>query len=333
MIFRRPLYFDSFTCTADKCSDNCCIGWEICIDKETADFYKTVDGRLGEKLRRCISEKEDASFILNNDRCPFLDGNNLCEIISELGKASLCQICRDHPRWFNWYGNFKEGGIGLACEEGARLILGDKDFDTSVESQLDEEEEDEDTSISFLFWDNIRESLLDALYCKKYSFEKRACQLLDITATAEFLLTDTATSVDIPEEFDFNRELEKALPVLAETEPINEIWTAELEKLLRYKSELKPTEEEYEYLARLVAYFLRRYFLDSVYDNEATKRVYFALFSVTVIFALYCASEERSLDSLIKSAVLYSKQMEYSDINIDIFYELYFDKKENEDDE
>ena len=35
MIFRTPDFYRDFHCIADRCSDSCCIGWEIDIDPDT----------------------------------------------------------------------------------------------------------------------------------------------------------------------------------------------------------------------------------------------------------------------------------------------------------
>ena len=118
MIFRVPFYYNTFKCIADKCSDNCCIGWEIEIDSDTAEYYKSVGGAFGKRLSENISEEN--SFILKGERCPFLNEKNLCDIIINCGEEHLCQICRDHPRYFEWFADKKEGGIGLCCEEAAR---------------------------------------------------------------------------------------------------------------------------------------------------------------------------------------------------------------------
>ena len=32
-----PDYYSEFSCIADKCSDNCCIGWEIDIDENSLE--------------------------------------------------------------------------------------------------------------------------------------------------------------------------------------------------------------------------------------------------------------------------------------------------------
>ncbi|WP_294150117.1 flagellin lysine-N-methylase [uncultured Clostridium sp.] len=162
-LVRKPDYFDRFRCTASACSDNCCIGWEIDIDEKTAGRYKNVSGELGKKLREMISwlggeeiqteevqageppserkspsDREPPHFILQGERCPFLDRDNLCEIIRELGEESLCDICREHPRYYEWFDGLTEKGVGLCCEAAAGLILESSkkaEFVTELEEQ------------------------------------------------------------------------------------------------------------------------------------------------------------------------------------------------------
>lgn len=45
-----PSYYKDFKCIANKCRHSCCIGWEIDIDDETFDFYKSVKGDFGKNL-------------------------------------------------------------------------------------------------------------------------------------------------------------------------------------------------------------------------------------------------------------------------------------------
>lgn len=125
-----PAYYPDFHCIADKCQHSCCIGWEIDVDEAALARYKQVGGPLGEKLSRCIAfdgTEDGASthFILQGkeERCPFLNERNLCELILDLGEDSLCNICRDHPRFRNFYSDCTELGLGLCCEEAARILL------------------------------------------------------------------------------------------------------------------------------------------------------------------------------------------------------------------
>ena len=36
----RPDFWNRFQCIGGVCSDNCCIGWEICIDEESLEKYR-----------------------------------------------------------------------------------------------------------------------------------------------------------------------------------------------------------------------------------------------------------------------------------------------------
>lgn len=119
-----PDYYDRFRCSASRCTDNCCIGWEIGIDPSALADYQTQPGAFGDRLRVAIRPGTPPCFALTDGgRCPFLNGENLCDIYRQLGEAHLCAICDQHPRFHNWFGEEKESGLGLSCEEAARLIL------------------------------------------------------------------------------------------------------------------------------------------------------------------------------------------------------------------
>lgn len=124
-MIQTPDYYDTFSCIAHKCKHSCCVGWEIDIDDETYSRYKAVTGEFGKRLRAGIS---GGCFVLDeNERCPFLNKSGLCDIITNLGKDALCQICDDHPRFRNFFPSVTETGLGLCCEEACRIILSKKD--------------------------------------------------------------------------------------------------------------------------------------------------------------------------------------------------------------
>lgn len=131
-----------FKCIADKCKHTCCRGWEIDVDEETYEIYQALPGEFGDRIRASIvTESYDDTrenhnpeaagkeavhhFALTEDeRCPFLNERNLCDIILNLGEDYLCDICSEHPRF---YKEVEDGrfacGYGLCCEEAARLTL------------------------------------------------------------------------------------------------------------------------------------------------------------------------------------------------------------------
>ena len=81
MIQRVPHYYKAFHCIASDCWDNCCVGgWEIDIDEETAQYYLSMEGEFGDRLRNSITRTDEYCFRLKDGKCPFLDSKGLCEI-------------------------------------------------------------------------------------------------------------------------------------------------------------------------------------------------------------------------------------------------------------
>lgn len=123
-----PDYYPTFRCIADACRHSCCVGWEIDIDDDTLAYYDTIDGAFGERLRTAIARDDTPHFIIDEqERCPFLNNDGLCDIILELGDEALCDICASHPRFHNELPDRLEIGLGLCCEEAARLVLSWRD--------------------------------------------------------------------------------------------------------------------------------------------------------------------------------------------------------------
>ena len=130
MLLRIPDFYDRFHCIGGKCPDNCCIGWELDIDDDTYEYYRSVKGPFGDRLRANMSgaekssESESVSFRLQVDgRCPFLNAENLCDICLELGPDALCRICTDYPRYSFEWGDAIEKSLTLSCPEAGRLLF------------------------------------------------------------------------------------------------------------------------------------------------------------------------------------------------------------------
>ena len=116
--------FQNFHCIAGDCKHSCCIGWEIDIDEDALDDYRQIGGDFGRRLSTNIEWTDTPHFKLTKDeRCPFLNRQNLCEIILNLGEESLCQICTDHPRFRSFFSDRTAIGLGLCCEAAAKQVL------------------------------------------------------------------------------------------------------------------------------------------------------------------------------------------------------------------
>ena len=111
-----PNYYKDFKCKAGNCLHTCCAGWVIGIDEKSLKRFE------GEP--EVTSKISDGCFVLkDNGRCPFLRDDNLCEMILKHGEDFLCDICKEHPRFYNDFDDHTEAGIGLVCEEACRLVL------------------------------------------------------------------------------------------------------------------------------------------------------------------------------------------------------------------
>ena len=111
-----PDYCKDFRCIASECRHTCCAGWTICIDEKSL-------ARFGQDPW-IAREIDDGCFVLREDgMCPFLRDDKLCEMILSRGEDCLCDICKEHPRFYNCFEDRTEAGIGLVCEEACRLVL------------------------------------------------------------------------------------------------------------------------------------------------------------------------------------------------------------------
>lgn len=114
-----PDYYKDFKCIANKCKHTCCKGWEVEIDEEGLQRFRDYPD-----IMEKVEFGEDVHFKLTDDEvCPFLLKNGLCDMIVKYGEDIICQTCRDHPRYRNYWNDRIEMGLGLVCEEAARLIL------------------------------------------------------------------------------------------------------------------------------------------------------------------------------------------------------------------
>lgn len=145
MRYIKPHYYDQFRCTADKCPDTCCAGWQIMIDEDALEKYSKVKGEFGNRLYHSIDWDEGA--FLQKDwrsenvgknvqsgeeqlvpypvtrRCSFLNERNLCDLYQALGEDALCQTCQRYPRHEEEFEGVREWSLSLSCPVAARMIL------------------------------------------------------------------------------------------------------------------------------------------------------------------------------------------------------------------
>lgn len=325
-----PEYYKKFKCSAENCSDNCCVGWGIYIDDKTAAEYKSTDGKFGERLRENIDFEEQCFKTDSRRRCPFLNEDNLCDIIISLGEDKLCEICDRHPRYFEWLGDRIEGGIGLCCEEAAKLVLSSDNFETyeiaAPDSLCGDDDEDEEIDETFYeFMKKARENIISLISDRTVSLAEilgRICRYAEILQdkTDEYEIFDTP---DIEDEIcDF--DIEKAMELMTKAEPAENEHKDYFRELADYfnahDNAAEIAHENDKELRNIAVYFIRRYFMKSVFSGNLYPKIMLAVFGVEIINLMFNCEKTRGgiLDFEKKCglAKLFSKTAEYSEENL-----------------
>lgn len=300
-----PAYYEAFRCTAGACRHNCCIGWEIDIDGKSAARYAALPGAFGERVRAAVEPGEPPHFRLDAaGRCAMLREDNLCELQRTLGEGALCNICRDHPRYRVFLPGRTEIGLGLCCEEAARLLLSRTEKVTlrGAVSKAPPRE-----TVEFLLF---RQKLLDAAQDRRLTFGGRMRKIL------------TLAGASLP-----RRTARAWAAFFASLEPLEPGWTEALAKLAGpvdfagFHAVSAAWETEYE---QLLVYFLLRHLLADE-GRALPVRAAFAVLSTAMLYALGAAVRTENgtvgFGERVELARLWSANVEYSEENMRVALE------------
>ena len=301
-MFVKPHFFDTFRCKAGDCTDSCCIGWEIDIDSDSLEKYNRVNGEFGKRLKDNIITDDDCSFfkLCDGDRCPFLNEDNLCDIYINMGEESLCNICKEHPRFYNEFAGRCEAGIGLCCEKVCEILFGDK---SQLEFVTEDDGYDDDFNDSEEQIIHMRQNIYDVICNRSEKFTDRLRRISDME-----LNNDTVRQI---------------VDIFASTEPINNDWSEYISKLKDAADELLSIEYDFNETdyEKLLMYIVYRHFTKSVFDGEIKKWLSFCVVNLLFIhimdlYTLYVSGDYTYKDR-INNVKLWSKQIEYSEENIE----------------
>ena len=328
-----PEYYDKFKCKADKCRDNCCIGWEIDIDECTLAKYKSLDCEEGERIRSTLNMGDPATFKLSErERCENLDSHGLCKIISNLGEGYLCQICRDHPRYFNLVCDIYEGGVGIACEEAAELVLTADNITKTVTVEYPDitpryvcEERLAQKARELIF------SYLDGMDMQGEGAKIAINRLLNFAAQLDSAIVDNMFSnkkaslgLSDLQSSDYNKDCsEEIVSIICSAFDESEALTADFHSKLKVAKEAILRSDFFRFLdgvskryfINLLCYFIYRYFLCG--EADYLQSMGFAIASALLILAISYVSGDHTLESFATEAKNFSKNVEYSEENVD----------------
>lgn len=282
-----PKYFKNFKCIADKCEHSCCVGWEIDIDEKTLRKYEALKSSYGSSISDSICKDGTPHFrLFAGDRCPHLDENGLCKIILNEGEDYLCDICREHPRFYN-YTKIAEVGLGMSCPEAARVIFSSSDYDAFEEiGEVDARE------------DQIA-----------YDGRDKRAEVYEILKSH----SDYGTALEsIYEAFSIGpAKDEYYLEILDEIEYLD---GSHKDLFMQYSSDLRPSGMD-EYLKRFFAYLVYRHCTEALDDEDFCERLVFCLFLERLFASLLCIVDAKTENEIALCAVMISEEIEYSEDN------------------
>jgi lysine-N-methylase len=245
--------------------------------------YSALRGGYGEEINKSICGDVPHFALCEGDRCPHLDSRGLCRIICELGEGYLCDICREHPRFYNETARGREVGLGLSCEEACRIILSSDNY-AEMTVIGDDGEENE------LFFDSVaeREKIFEILSDRSVSYGER--------------LKNIAKKYDLTLSYIEWRDIINDLEYLDESH--RELFSG-------YSSKTETPDELEPELERALAYFIYRHASAAENEDEFRAALGFSLFCERLLASI--ASKETILDC----ARILSEEVEYSEDNTD----------------
>lgn len=288
-------YSKYFKCISSRCKHNCCLNWDISIDKRAYKKYLERAKNDSRFLENVTFSKQ--GFLFNESKkCPFLEDDNLCYIIKKYGEKDLCLTCKTHPRFKNFFTSITETGLGLYCEEACRIIL-------SLKPKMK----------TILVSDKGANKPLSPFEKKVFAFRNKALKIIQdrkISTEEKLSKLSALHNIDLDKlslkawikEFSFLERLdEKAdeifdkLLVKEGFSPIEKGFTREFEQLLAYLT--------YRHLSRAI---------DSL---DLRVRLAFVVLAFRIILEIFNLAS-KDFSSLVESCRVFSAEIECSDQNI-----------------
>ena len=308
-----PSFYQPFSCIANRCEDSCCKDWDIDVDSATEQFYQTVKGPLGDKIRDLLITDEygERVFRSGDGRCPFWNRDMLCDIYIGIGEEHLSHTCANFPRVHIDFGDFREHLLSFACPEAARFMLrADEsayaDFGGSDELSLSE---DSDDYMSFLL--KTRERTVETLLQKDVPFSLRLADCLDFNAKVQSVLDgEEPEPLEIGDASGSDRFI---FDMHLQFEIMSDTWKAALTETAALADRLVISEDFARDFEKFALYYTYRYYLEAVNSGDvlyAIKRIvcaYLVTGKMDEVFAQkgYPLSRMRILQR-------YSKEVEHS---------------------
>ena len=290
MIVRVPDYFSEFSCIAGDCKDSCCLGWEIDIDEDSYEYYQTLPGEVGERLRKGMYETEDGGHGIrtnNCGRCIMLNDKNLCDLYIAAGEASLSEVCTDFPRF----------GLEFFEEVQRELIAILQDRTKPIGVRVDE------------YLDRANE------YQKKLSQN-------DVEKHIDWLSFNDFSFEHFDIRFGIINEMELLRQVWQDFKDDMQTVLTETDYEKRMKEYMASGDYRENDIEQLLVYFTFRYIMNAIYDSNIMVYAYLSVMFTMIVRDMnatrfYKNGGSFTIEDQMEVARIFSKEVEHSEENVE----------------
>ena len=286
-----PKYCEKFRCIANLCPDSCCRDWDVVVDDTSFDFYNTVKGEFGDRLRSLMTIDEDGDriFIRQGEKCPFWNSDMLCDIYINLGENHLCHTCKEFPRITQDYTVFCEHTLSFACPEAARLML-ESDFDTGFAIGIPQDSQTDYSTTEMNFLLSARKRTFEILSDCKMSLSERLCRLLAFNERDASFIFDLHKSLDI----------------------MSNDWLCELETTADFAKNNTLSNRFDRPLTAYLDYYVRRYYLSAIDSFNVISTIKRMVCAYIVTAYELERPDNPTQTEVVKILQGYSKEVEHS---------------------
>ena len=297
-----PSFYKDFKCIAGDCPDSCCQGWEVDADPDSLEYYKTLNGEIKQRIDSVLDKDEFGNTIFrltDNNRCPFLNNNNLCDMHIAIGGEHTPYTCRTFPRFINDFGGTREMGLSFSCPVASEIMWNlaeDFSFETTINSDPPSIN-DIDAQLYFYLL-KARKMAYDIVKNKELPLNQRLVKLLVFGKKIQ----------DDIDKYEEGKPIISFKEVFLNPEVINNEWVEKVRNGVFDKSLINSKSCE-----NIAVYFLFRYFMQAVYDNDVLSKIKAAV--VGALIPAYFGNDSWTIH-------LWSKETEHSDVNMDRYIKI-----------
>ena len=294
----KPTFYKNFKCIAGDCPDSCCQGWEVDADADSLEYYNTLDPSLEIKQRidRVLSKDEFDNNIFTlapKKRCPFLNDENLCDMHIAIGGEHTPYTCRTFPRFIYDFGGTREIGVSFSCPVVSDMMYALDSFD--FEQEITDEPpslNDIDATLYYTLY-KAREQAYSIVKDRSVPINERLKTFLSFTLELQAKINDYPDGSSDDVSF---------IDVFNNPELINPQWTQRVNN-----ADIKPVSNSVAN-ENIAMYFIYKYFLQAVYDEDVLSKAKMAV--VGVLVNTYFGEDSWGIH-------LWSKETEHSQYNMD----------------